>query len=126
MTIIDNRELRRRLRDHGGPLLPGEVIALHVWDPPDALRKTAPTPFRRARQWGHLFGKNALYLRGVAERCGVTRVMVHREGEKMQHVDLCGKALRYLVMPHLVPAHDIQGQTSLLSADACSATEGER
>jgi len=108
MNIIDNVELRRRLGEYCRPLMPGEVVVLHVWVPTDAERAApgVPTCFRRARQWGHLFGENAVYLQGVAERCGVKHPYIHRRGEPCQHVDLCGKALRCLCMAHLVTAHN--------------------
>jgi hypothetical protein len=94
INMIDNAELRRRLKENDrNPLMPGEIAVLHVWTPGEFERSRAPIAFRGSRMWGHLFGDDADELVRLAKIFGVRRPFVHRQGKRGQHVDLCGRPL---------------------------------
>ena len=106
INMIDNAELRRRLKENDrNPLMPGEIAVLHVWTPTEGERKRAHIAFRGSRQWGHLFGDNADELIRLAKIFGVRRPFVHRKGQRGQHVDLCGRPLG-LMMQGIQQAED--------------------
>ena len=65
--------------------------ALHVFNarPP----ADAPKCFRMGCWFAHLFDQDLKALKATARRLGIRKVFVHHEGEKSQHVDLCGKPL---------------------------------
>lgn len=94
IKVIDNQQLRERLRENGKcPILHDEDMVLHIWVPSGVERRGAPRAFRNSRHFGHLFGINAEDLVDIAKQAGVRRPFVHRAGELMQHVDLCGSPL---------------------------------
>lgn len=49
--------------------------------------------FQAAKEFAHLFGKDAGQLWGIARLLGVKQVVVHYAGTPRAHVDLCGKPL---------------------------------
>jgi hypothetical protein len=71
--------------------------ALHVWTPPTADWCRGPAVFwieaKEGRPWAHLFDRDAIRLADTARRLGVRDVLIERQGEPGQHVDLCGKPL---------------------------------
>lgn len=94
IKVIDDEQLRERLRDNGKcPILAGEEMVLHIWVPSGTQRRRAPRAFRNSRHFSHLFGMDAEQLVDIAKQAGVRRPFVHRAGELMQHVDLCGSPL---------------------------------
>ena len=68
---------------------------LHVWEGVDGIRKwnTTPSCFKRTKMWAHLYDQDTSRLRATARRLGVRAIFVHYEGERNQHVDLCGAPL---------------------------------
>lgn len=73
--------------------------ALHVWLPCAGVWNVdaAPECFRRAARNGkpfaHLFDQDAERLKKTARMLGVNVVHVDHPGDRMQHVDLCGRPL---------------------------------
>jgi len=65
--------------------------ALHVWKGNWPKRK--PRCFRDGQCWGHLIDHDRDRLVATAKRLGVNRVVVSRDGQRGQHVDLCGAPL---------------------------------
>lgn len=61
-------------------------------------RRKAPSCFVRAVDKGediaHLFDQSYFRLIATARRLGVRVILVEREGEPGQHIDLCGAPLR--------------------------------
>ena len=64
--------------------------AFHVYP---RLGMDAPACFQRSPLWAHLYDQDRFRLCETARRLGVNVIVVHREGEVTQHVDLCGKPL---------------------------------
>ena len=65
--------------------------ALHTYPALDI--PTAPAVFKRHSTWAHLFDQDKARLTRTARGLGVRVVVVHRAGQRGQHVDLCGKPL---------------------------------
>ena len=65
--------------------------ALHVF--PAYKEPRAPAVFKQYREWGHLIDQNKERLIKTARWLGVRVIKVDREGNRGQHIDLCGKPL---------------------------------
>ena len=57
------------------------------------LRKDTPSCFKGRGQIAHLFDQDTSRLAATARRFGVRIIKVERQGERGQHIDLCGKPL---------------------------------
>lgn len=66
--------------------------ALHVYAAIAGM--DAPACFRASQQWAHLFDYDRERLVQTARQLGVRVVVVHHEGLRGQHVDLCGRPLQ--------------------------------
>lgn len=64
--------------------------ALHIYR---ALDMPAPAVFKRNKVWAHLFDQDRERLIKTARKLGVRVIVVHHEGRRGQHIDLCGKPL---------------------------------
>ena len=73
--------------------------ALHLFDGKIWGNPSEPTPscFRRTmkagKMWAHLFDQDKTRLIATAKRLGVRVIVVSREGNYAQHIDLCGRPL---------------------------------
>lgn len=88
-TTLEIREAQD-YADAGGQALHTHQIIVN--------RRKSPKCFLDAVERGediaHLFDRDAARLRRTATELGVRIVLIEREGERGQHVDLCGKPLR--------------------------------
>jgi len=92
MRLFDQRVSRTALRDAEAYAKEGGQ-ALHVWDPGPKRYPGAPGVFQRTRPWAHLIDYDLGRLTRTARRLGVRVIKVGREGDRLQHIDLCGKPL---------------------------------
>jgi hypothetical protein len=97
INLINDKELRRRLKENREVMRDGEAFVLHVWEPTPFERKRAPFVFRNWNKWGHLFGRSKADIVRLAKAFGVRKIRVHREDRRGQHIDLCGQPLIKLV-----------------------------
>ncbi len=67
--------------------------ALHVVHYSGGIYHNAPACFKGTQSFGHLIDADKDRLIATAKRLGVRRIVVSREGQRGQHVDLCGKPL---------------------------------
>ena len=68
--------------------------ALHVWKPPENAYSEAPVCFKKTKLWGHLLDNNLARLTATARNLGVKVIKVSKQGQRGQHIDLCGKPLQ--------------------------------
>lgn len=68
--------------------------ALHMMTGGWANGWGGPKCFRMASEFAHLIDQDEARLRATAAKLGVRKIVVSRQGQSGQHVDLCGAPLR--------------------------------
>lgn len=56
-------------------------------------RKDAPECFKGQPFFAHLFDQQTARLEATARALGVKKILVEKQGERQQHIDLCGEPL---------------------------------
>jgi monoamine oxidase len=67
--------------------------ALHLMDHSGGRYPGAPRCFQQTTEFGHLLDADHDRLVATARQLGVRVIRVSREGQRGQHIDLCGKPL---------------------------------
>ena len=90
MKVFRERELREA---YAHAAEGGQALHLHT-----RVGPAAPTVFkvamRRSEPVAHLIDNDVKRLHATARALGVRRIVIERQGEEGQHVDLCGEPLR--------------------------------
>lgn len=92
MKLFQQSEIKEALKwvkDHPN----NSALHLHRFIGPNA-----PTVFKTAIKSGqpiaHLFSQDKKFLKEIAVRSGVKRIVIEREGTDRQHIDLCCTPLK--------------------------------